>query len=58
MKKNEKKIVGFKKKLIKKQKRKKKETAQPFTVDCYGERLSSFSIFIIYKENDLLCIDI
>ena len=28
-------------------KTKKKETVQPFTVDCYSERLSSFSIFLM-----------
>ena len=27
---------------------KKKETAKPFTVDCYSEKLNSFSIFLMY----------
>jgi hypothetical protein len=35
------------KKSLKNEKKKKKETAQPFTVDYYNERLSSFSIFLI-----------
>ena len=30
-----------------KNEKKKKETAQPLTVNCYSERLSSFSIFLI-----------
>ena len=38
----------MKKNSLKKQKKKEEETAQPFTVDCYSERLSSFSIFVIF----------
>jgi hypothetical protein len=34
-------------------KNKKKETVQPFTVDCYNERLSSFNIFLMRKKKKL-----
>jgi len=32
---------------MKKNTKKKEETAQPFTVDCYNEMLSNFSIFLM-----------
>jgi len=41
----------LKKKQFKKKKKRKKETTQPFTVDCYSEKVSNFSIFLILKNS-------
>ena len=42
--------ILLKKKQLKKQKKKSKKKTQHFTVDCYSEMLSSFSIFLMLSN--------